>query len=71
MDSLMNGLIDIGYKGAFTFEACNFFLPAGKRRPFDADERLKLPPLPLKIMAESMLLEIGKTALTAYGFDWE
>ena len=71
MDSLMNGLIDIGYKGAFTFEACNFFLPAVKRRPFDADERLKLPPLPLKIMAESMLLEIGKTALTAYGFDWE
>ena len=44
---------------------------SGKRRPFDADERLKLPPLPLKIMAESMLLEIGKTALTAYGFDWE
>lgn len=71
MDSLMNGLKDIGYKGAFTFEACNFFLPAGKRRPFEKDERLLLPPLNLKLMAESMLLEIGKTALTAYGFDIE
>lgn len=71
MDSLMHGLQDIGYKGCFTFEACNFFLPAGKRRPFEKDQRMLLPPLPIKIMAESMLLEIGKSALQAYGYSAE
>lgn len=71
IDSLMHGLIDIGYKGCFTFEATNFFLAPGKRRPFEADQRMIKPPLALRIKAESMLLDIGKIVLDAYGFEAE
>lgn len=66
LDSLMHGLIDIGYSGYFTFEACNIFLPGASRRQFDKDERLKTVPLPLRLKGEELLYEIGKTILTAY-----
>ncbi len=66
LDSLMHGLIDIGYKGYFTFEATNLFLPAKARRQYEPDKKLLMPPLPLRIKAESLLYEIGKTVLTAY-----
>lgn len=66
LDALMHGLLDIGYKGYFTFEAGNFFLPAKKRRAFEKDGRLLNVPLELKIKAEALLYEIGKTILTAY-----
>ena len=66
LDSLMHGLIDIGYRGYFTFEATNFFLPGKKRRPFDSDQKLLNAPLPLKLQAERLLYEIGKYTLTAY-----
>lgn len=66
LDSLMHGLMDIGYSGFFTFEA-NSFLPAASRRPYDRDTRLAQAPLPLRIKAEELLYEIGRHTLSAYG----
>lgn len=66
LDSLMHGLIDIGYDGYFTFEADNLILPAARRKPYDKDKRLFEPPLSLRIEAEKFLYQIGKTILTAY-----
>ena len=66
LDALMHGLLDIGYKGYFTFESGNILLPFGKRRPFDADKRLLKAPLELRIEAEKFLYAIGKTVLGAY-----
>ena len=67
LDSLMKGLIEIGYNGYFTFESCNFFLPGGSRRQYEGDSRLLNAPLSLKLKGEELLYEIGKTILTAYG----
>lgn len=66
LDSLMHGLKDIDYKGYFTFESGNIFLPPNKRRTFEADKRLLCAPLELRIQAEKLLYEIGKCTLTAY-----
>lgn len=66
-DSLMHGLEEIGYQGYFTFESGNFFLPSGQRRPFEKDRRLAMAPLSLRIKAEALLHEIGKTVLETYG----
>ena len=67
LDSLIHGLMDIDYKGYFTFEAGNILLPHTRRRPFEQDMRLLQAPLSLKIKAEQLLYEIGKCALSAYG----
>ena len=67
LDSLMHGLLDIGYKGYFTFESGNIFYPAGKRRPYEEDTRLAKPPLRLRRTAEKYLYEIGKCILEEYG----
>ena len=67
LDSLMYGLIDIGYNGYFTFEAGHILLSPEKRRPFDKDQRLLRAPLSLRIKAEELLYEIGKATLEAYG----
>jgi len=66
LDSLMHGLSEIGYKGYFTFESGNILLPAGKRRPYEADKRLQRAPLGLRIEAEKFLYAIGKSVLEAY-----
>jgi len=66
VDSLMHGLLDINYTGYFTFEACYTFLPENRRKKYGQDDRLLVAPLPLKIKAESLLYEIGKTILSAY-----
>ncbi|MBR7133460.1 MAG: sugar phosphate isomerase/epimerase [Clostridia bacterium] len=66
LDSLMNGLMKIGYKGYFTFEATNFFDSAAKRHECEADKRLLLPPLELRCEAEALLYKLGKHILTAY-----
>lgn len=42
IDSVMKGLIDIGYNGYFTFEADNFFLK--QRRGFDGENKLNIAP---------------------------
>lgn len=67
LDSLMAGLLDIGYDGYFTFEATNIFLPGKKRRQSDKEKKLLNAPLELRKKAESLLYEIGKTVLEAYG----
>lgn len=66
MDALMHGLLDIDYKGYFTFEAGNIFLPPSRRRPFEKDKRLLRAPLELRIQAEKLLYEIGRCTLSAY-----
>ena len=66
VDSLMQGLLDIGYNGCFTFEASNILSPAQNRRTFDDGTRLLKAPLDLRIKAENLLYEIGKTVLTTY-----
>ncbi|MCR4718953.1 MAG: sugar phosphate isomerase/epimerase [Firmicutes bacterium] len=66
IDSLMQGLIDIGYSGYFTFEAENILLPFKNRRICTDDTRLLKAPLELRLKAEAFLYEIGKTILKAY-----
>lgn len=63
-DSLMQGLLEIGYQGYFTFEAN--LPPAVKRRPHEGEEPLRLPPIEVKQKGEELLYEIGKAILTAY-----
>lgn len=65
LDSLMHGLKEIDYKGYFTFEA-NCFFGSPRRRSYEVDSRLLQVPLDLRIKAESLLYEIGKTILTSY-----
>ena len=67
MDSLMHGLIDIGYNGYFTFEVTDPFTKAEDKRSYPDDKRLLNPPLALKKAWEKMLFELGKSVLTEYG----
>ncbi len=65
-DSLMEGLLSIGYRGYFTFEAENVFFRWNHRRVGEAEPKLQMPPLSLRIQAEAFLYQIGKTILEAY-----
>lgn len=67
LDSLMHGLIDIGYKGYFSFEVGRVFLPGEKRNAYEADTRLRDAPLSVKIALEKLMYEVGKATLEAYG----
>jgi hypothetical protein len=67
MDALMNGLLDIGYKGYFTFEVGGIFTPPGHKRPYEKDTRLLHTPLALKRAAETYMYELGKCVLETYG----
>ena len=67
MDAVMNGLLDIGYDGYFTFEVGGFFTPASKRRKYERDTRLAGAPLALKDAFERYLYDLGKCVLEAYG----
>lgn len=70
MDDVMYGLLDIGYKGYFTFEASStlrhkdYWL--GKRRGFLQDSRLENLQLFMQKQLEKLMYEIGKYILTAY-----
>ena len=66
MDAVMNGLLEIGYNGYFTFEVGGVFTDPSKKRPFDADTRLQKAPLALKRAYERYLYEMGKCILEAY-----
>lgn len=66
-DSVMKGLKDIDFKGYFTFEACNIMVTGSRRRKFEESSLLQDPPIDLKIKAEALIYEIGKTILGAYG----
>ena len=67
LDQVMNGLLEIGYDGYFTFEVVNALRPAGRsRQKFERDTRLLNPTLEMQIDMERLLYHIGKHALTAY-----
>ena len=66
LDSVMNGLREIDYKGYFTFEVGAIFTPPAKKRPYDKDTRLAKAPLALKKAAEKYLYELGKCVLETY-----
>lgn len=66
LDSLMKGLIKIGYDGYFTFEASNIFAPSKLKGTSNKENPLSKIPLEFKIKMESMLYEIGKHILTTY-----
>ena len=63
----MNGLIDIGYDGYFTFEVGRFFSPPEKRRPYEKSTKLLSEPLEIRKAFEHYLYELGKCVLEAYG----
>ena len=67
LDAVMNGLFEIGFNGYFNFEVGSFFASAGKRRSYEGDTRLRQPSLELRIKAEELLYQIGKSTLEAYG----
>ena len=71
MDEVMNALIDIDYKGYFTFEADNAISFGQtwqlKRQKFEKDTRLFNPSTEMLDAAEKFLFEIGKACLSAYG----
>ena len=71
LDEIMCGLIDSGFKGAFTFEAC--YLIRGMntwpvyRKKWERETRLANPPKELMQKAAAFMYEIGKSILSAYG----
>ncbi len=70
LDQVMNGLLDIGYEGYFTFEVVNALRAAkdGRqpRQKFERDERLWQPTLEMQIDMERLLYHIGRHALQSY-----
>lgn len=67
LDAVMNGLLDIGYDGYFTFEVGGLFTPAAKRRQYARETRLAGAPLALKDAFERYLYDLGRVVLEAYG----
>ena len=68
LDAVINGLLDIGYRGVFTFEAerALFSDKTSPRQRFERDTRLAMPTLEMVQAAERLLYTIGKCALEAY-----
>lgn len=70
MDDVMHGLLDVGYKGFFTFESGstlrskNHWL--GARRSFDADTRLSEPQLFMQKSLEKLMYKTGEYILKSY-----
>ena len=75
LDAVMQGLIEVGYKGYFTFEAENILLSYARwphnriqrYAPSVTERRLAVPPLDLLRKAVAFLHEIGRSILSAYG----
>ena len=69
VDAIMNGLLDSGYKGYFTFEADSTLRPykywQGDRRSF-GKERVTEAPLNVQKTLERAMYEIGEYILRAY-----
>lgn len=69
LDEVMCALVDMGYKGYFTFESDNFPIvskwPNNRKRYEKRQDLLKLP-LEIKIEAEKLLFSIGKHILETY-----
>ena len=62
IDSLMTGLLDIGYNGYFTFEATLML-----RTRSIGNGKVPVAPLSIRKKSEELLYEIGKHILTSYG----
>lgn len=67
MDSVMEGLLDIGYEGYFTFEVSRFFDSGIPRRTDATESRLPAPDLALQDAAEHYLYQLGRSILERYG----
>jgi sugar phosphate isomerase/epimerase len=70
-DEILHALIDVGYRGYFTLECGSSLREArcwlGKRRPFEADNRLAEPQLFMQRHIERMIYETAEYILSAYG----
>ncbi len=70
MDEVMTALIDIDYKGIFTFEAGSSLRPAiywqGNRMEFKRDNRLSEPQLFMQKQIEKLLYDMGVYILKQY-----
>ena len=70
MDEVMNALIDIGYKGVFTFESGSSLKPykywLGNRREYEKDTRLREPRLFMQKHLEKLMYDIGEYILKSY-----
>ena len=66
LDSVMQGLLDVGYEGWFTFEIGGIYAPADLRRPAE-NEKLRLPTKDMRLAMEKYLYQLGKSILTEYG----
>lgn len=71
MDDVINGLIDSGYQGYFTFEVVAALRKSGsrhgKRHTFERDTRLLEPTMEMQMDLERLMYTIGKHCLTSYG----
>ena len=70
MDEIMHALLDVKYKGVFTFESTSALRPAkcwhGDRKSFEADNRLREPQLFMQKHIEKLLYDMGEYILKSY-----
>ena len=70
MDEIINALLDIDYKGYFTFECGYSLRPTdlylGARRRFEKDTRLLYPTLEMQSDMTNFLYKMGRHILNAY-----
>ena len=70
MDEIMNALIDVDYKGVFTFECETSLRPAkywqGNRKTFEKDNRLNDPVLFMQKQIEKLMYNMGEYILKSY-----
>ena len=66
LDAVMTSLKEIGYKGYFTFESTCMIYPFKRRRTFERDNRLLIPPIEIIDKVENLLYDIGKHILKSY-----
>lgn len=64
-DSVMKGLIDIGFNGYFTLEASNIFMNKDFKTPFE-ENRLALLPIEFRLKGEKLMYEVAKYILQTY-----
>lgn len=70
MDEIMHALIDVGYKGIFTFESGSTLRPykcwQGNRTVYDGDTRLREPQLFMQKHLEKLMYDMGEYILKSY-----
>lgn len=66
-DQIMNGLLEIDYKGAFTLETAVIYAYHNHKVKYEKDKRLTRPlPLDIKLHAEELLYKISRYILESY-----